>query len=85
MEPKKSKFDKFDGYYVIPSHLEDRTSKVAQLETIRYWMVELTLTSGNVQAFYVKAKTKGDALVIAESLTHLATPQFQTRILKLRN
>lgn len=67
---EKSTFKKFDGY-VIPSHLSDLTY-VKQSEPIRYWMVELTLTSGNVLSFYVKAKTKLDALKLAEENSFLA-------------
>jgi hypothetical protein len=52
-----------DRRWVIPS-LDVRLPQPSSLvnrEPIRYWMVELTLTSGDVQNFYVKAKTLFDA------------------------
>jgi hypothetical protein len=55
-------------------------------ETIRYWMVDVTLTSGKVQSFYVKAKTKFDALNKAEELKFLTLiPKLQTDKLVLRD
>lgn len=64
-----------DKRWVIPS-LDARLPQPAYVgnrETIRYWMVELTLTSGDVQKFYVKAKTHQDALVKANGLLHVAS------------
>lgn len=61
-----------DKRWVIPS-LDVRLPQPPQVinrEPIRYWMVELTLTSGDVQNFYVKAKTSIDALVKANELKH---------------
>lgn len=52
-----------DRRWVIPS-LDVRLPQPpysVNREPIRYWMVELTLTSGDVQNFYVKAKTLFDA------------------------
>jgi hypothetical protein len=57
-----------DRRWVIPS-LDVRLpqpSSVANREPIRYWMVELTLTSGDVQNFYVKARTSIDARIKAD-------------------
>lgn len=63
-------FNQFDGY-VIPSHFEDH-SKHQNAETIRYWMVTFTLTSGKVEQFYVKAKTYEDAVTKANSYKFFA-------------
>jgi hypothetical protein len=47
-------------------------------------MVELTLTSGDVQNFYVKAKTSTDALVKANELKYrFEIPRLQKRKLIL--
>ncbi len=63
---KKSRFSK----WVIPSLLEKVKSQKS--ENSRIWKIELPLTSGEVYAFYVKAKTKQDALEIAEGYEYLA-------------
>ena len=65
-----NKLDRFDGY-VIPSHLEDH-SKYRKSETVRYWMVTFTLTSGEVKEFYVKARTHIEALQKAKSYECIA-------------
>ena len=53
---------------------------------LRYWLVELTLTSGEVRTFYVKAKYQYEAykkadyyasLVSNEKLFDLATEKFK--------
>lgn len=41
-------------------------------EIIHYWMITLTLTSSEEINFYVKAKTKQDALAIAEDYKFIA-------------
>tara|TARA_R110000765_G_scaffold128371_1_gene226514 strand:+ start:123 stop:386 length:264 start_codon:yes stop_codon:yes gene_type:complete len=64
-DEKKSRFDR----WVIPSLL--KTAKARQSETSRIWKIELPLTSGEVYAFYTKAKTKQDALKIAEGYEYL--------------
>jgi len=64
-----------DRRWVIPS-LDARVpqpSYVGNREVVRYWMIELTLTSGDVRSFYVKARTQQDALIKAEGLLHLAS------------
>lgn len=56
-----------DRRWVIPS-LDVRLPQppsIINREPIRYWMVELTLTSGQVQNFYVRARTSADAMVKA--------------------
>ena len=61
-----------DRRWVIPS-LDVRLpqpSFVVNREPIRYWMVELTLTSGDVQNFYVKARTSHDAMEKANEIKH---------------
>lgn len=67
-------FDKFNGY-VIPSHLEGYELKrrsFKQLETVQYWTVTITLTSGEVEEFYIKARNKQEALEKAESYEYIA-------------
>lgn len=59
-----------DRRWVIPS-LDVRLpqpSLIVNREPIRYWMVELTSKDGDVQNFYVKAKTSHDAMVKADEL-----------------
>lgn len=69
-----------DKRWVIPS-LDCRLPQppsVKNREIIRYWMIEQTLTSGEVLNFYVKAKTQYDALEKAEGFKHLSTlPRFK--------
>lgn len=53
-----------DRRWVIPS-LDVRLpqpSYAVNREPIRYWMVELTSKDGDVQNYYVKAKTSIDAM-----------------------
>ena len=75
-----------DKRWVIPS-LDVRLPQpphVINREPIRYWMVELTLTSGDVLNFYVKAKTSTDALVKANELKHrFEIPRLRKRELIL--
>lgn len=54
--------------WIIPSHLE-RTQKI-QSETIRYWLVTITLTSGNVE-FYIKARNHQEAILKAQSYDYI--------------
>lgn len=57
-----------DRRWVIPS-LDVRLPQpphVVNQEPIHYWMVELTSTDGDVQNFYVKARTSIDARIKAE-------------------
>ena len=56
-------------------------------EPIRYWLVELTLTSGEVQTFYVKAKTQFDAYERAEEwgIIYEACPKLRQEGFKLRH
>lgn len=56
--------------WVIPSHLE--TPKKAQSETVRYWTVTITLTSGDVEEVYVKARNQFEALEKAKTITYFA-------------
>jgi hypothetical protein len=72
---KYSKTIENDRRWVIPS-LDVRLPQppsVVNREPIRLWMVELTLTSGDVLNFYVKAKQHQDALVKAQSLQHIVS------------
>ena len=66
----------------------DRRKKKSKDEEIplRYWLVELTLTSGRVRTFYVKARFQQDAyekadyyanLVSNEQLFNMATENFK--------
>lgn len=63
-----------DEIWVIPS-LDVRLPQAhytSYSTPIRYWMVELKLTSDEVLNFYVKAKTHQDALKKAEDMISLA-------------
>ena len=75
-----------DRRWVIPS-LDVRLpqpSTVINREPIRYWMVELTLTSGDVQNFYVKARTSIDAQIKAnENKFRAEIPRLNKRRLIL--
>lgn len=60
--------------------------KKADKPPMKYWLVELTLTSGRVRTFYVKARFQHDAyekadyyagLVSNEKLFDLATEKFK--------
>lgn len=72
-QEKKSRFDK----WVIPSLLDK--VKTQKSETIRIWMVELTLTSGEVHSFYIKAKDYADAQEKAKRYEYLAKMPEQLR------
>lgn len=75
-----------DRRWVIPS-LDVRLPQppsIINREPIRYWMVELTLTSGDVQNFYVKARTSIDAMVKAnENKFRAEIPRLRKRKLIL--
>lgn len=75
-----------DRRWVIPS-LDVRLPQppsIINREPIRYWMVELTLTSGDVQNFYVRARTSADAMVKANENKFRATiPRLRKRKLIL--
>lgn len=71
---RKEKKSIFDGY-VIP-YVKDRSQKS---EAIRLWMVELTLTSGEVHTFYIKAKDYADAQEKAQKYEYLAEMPQQLR------
>lgn len=40
---------------------QNKKSETPRKQPIRYWMVEFTLTSGEVKSFYIKARTQFDA------------------------
>lgn len=72
---KREKEDKFKlhGWVVQMLHEQAKAkTRTRNSETTRMWLIELPLTSGEVYAFYVKAKTKQDALRIAEGYEYLA-------------
>lgn len=75
-----------DRRWVIPS-LDVRLPQPSfsvNREPIRYWMVELTLTSGDVQNFYVKARTSIDAQIKAnENKFRAEIPRLNKRRLIL--
>jgi len=63
-----------------------KQKKKAEDEPMRYWLVELTLTSGRVRTFYVKAINQFEAnkkadeyaeLVSNDKLFNLATEKFK--------
>ena len=71
---KTTIWDRFDGY-VIPEHLEgyELKSRAPKYQrTVRYWTVTITLTSGEVEEFYIKAKDQYEALEKANSLDYIA-------------
>ena len=76
--------NQFDGY-VILSHFDDIfMSKDAYnhkyfegSKTVRVWSVEITLTGGEVREFYIKARTKEDALEKADKHTYLAELNYK--------
>lgn len=62
------------GYWILPAHRESRKVQEArrQAETVNYWTVTITLTSGKSKQFYIKAKTYEDAILKAKSYEYLA-------------
>jgi hypothetical protein len=63
-----------------------KQKKRADKPPMKYWLVELTLTSGRVRTFYVKARFQADAyekadyyvgLVSNEKLFDTATEKFR--------
>ena len=74
----------FDGY-VILDHFDDifmskesynRKYNLEGSKTV-LWSVEITLTGGEVREFYVKARTKQDALQKAEDCAYLAEINYK--------
>ena len=49
-----------------------RLSPEERAKIIKYWLVEITLTSGRVLQFYVSAKTQSDAYEKADGYAKLA-------------
>lgn len=87
---KSELFDKIrenDTRWVIPS-MDARLpqpSNVVYREVVRYWMIELKLTSGEVQNFYVKAIDRNEAMRIAKGYSYLnAVPKLRKDELMLR-
>jgi hypothetical protein len=76
-----------DRLWVIPS-MDTRLPQpmtIVNREIIRYWMIELTLTSGAVQKFYVKAKDRDEATKIGKGYSYLQNnPKLRTDRLVLR-
>lgn len=58
------------GYYILPAH--KTPIRKLKNETVNYWTVTITLTSGEVKQFYIKARTKEDALEKAKSYKYLS-------------
>ena len=48
------------------------SKKSSKKPPMKYWLVELTLTSGRVRSFYVKARTQFDAYEKADYYASLA-------------
>ena len=44
----------------------DKKKKKSKKPPMKYWLVELTLTSGRVRTFYVKARYQSDAYETAD-------------------
>jgi len=83
-DKKLSRFEKIrenDRLWVIPS-LDVRLPhpyEIVYRELVRYWTIELTLTSGDVQTFYVKAKDQHEAIKIAQGYSYLTVvPSLRT-------
>ena len=64
----------------------DKRKKTSKKPIMKYWLVELTLTSGRVRTFYVKARFQKDAYEKADyyaslesnkQLFDLATSKFR--------
>jgi len=77
--------EQFDGYVII-SLLDDIMMpkaaykvkyNVRDSKTDQYWSVEITLTSGEVRNFYVKARNQVEALEKAKSNSHLAEINYK--------
>ena len=49
----------------------ENQKKKAEKPITKYWLVELTLTSGRVRSFYVKARTQFDAYEKADNYASL--------------
>ena len=58
-------------------------SKHRLLEPVLYWTVTLTLTSGEVEEFYIKARNKQEAVDKANSLTYLADMKLNNKGFRL--
>jgi|AntRauTorcE11898_2_1112593.scaffolds.fasta_scaffold64998_1 hypothetical protein len=55
------------GYWILPAHRSSRDQKSRKVvNTTNYWMVTVTLTSGDSKQFYIKAIDKFDAQEKAE-------------------
>ena len=50
----------------------DRRKKKSEKPPMKYWLVELTLTSGRVRTFYVKARFQYEAYRTADYYAGLA-------------
>ena len=77
--------EQFDGYVII-DHLDymfmskrayNLKYNVRDSKTDQYWSVEITLTSGEVREFYVKARNKVEALDKAKSNSYLAEINYK--------
>ena len=51
----------------------ENQKRKAEKPTMKYWLVELTLTSGRVRTFYVKARFQQDAYEKADYYASLAS------------
>ena len=49
----------------------DRRKKKSEKPPMKYWLVELTLTSGRVRTFYVKARYQHEAYEKADGYAEL--------------
>lgn len=59
------------GYWILPSHRKPYVSR-READPIRYWLVTITLTSGEIVEFYVKARTQFDAYEKADEYAEFA-------------
>ena len=66
------------GYYILSAHRTPYKSRLST-ETVRYWTVTITLTSGDVEEFYIKARNRQEAQEKAESLKYLADMKLNNK------
>lgn len=60
-------------------------SNLSKKQPMKYWLVEFTLTSGEILEFYVKAKTEFDAYEKADSYKFwLNNEKLKSKLKKFR-
>lgn len=60
---------------------QKKKEETPRKQPIRYWLVEFTLTSGEVKSFYVKARTQFDAYEKADDYSYwLENPTLRGKL-----